>query len=107
MRSSSFSGRIQEHGFCHDDKHEIYLGRIDGPQYDADVKMWESEVKDAEAVLINKYTPPFNSRLCGDLRREQLNYPDCVVINRGVKMDLDNEITADSVCYQVLLPKLV
>jgi len=101
ISGSAFSGRISKHGFCHRPEYEIYLGRIEGPQYDHNVKDWESDVQDAEKLLINKYTPPYNGCNTGDLTKEQLNSFESVVINQGKRMDLDHEVASIDVIYEI------
>jgi len=96
---STFSGRISSHGFCHNQKHRIYLGYLEDHTYNNDIKKWKSDVSDAERLLINKYAPSYNSQWCGDLRKDQLNSPDCTVINQGVREDLHAEISAEDVVY--------
>jgi hypothetical protein len=90
---SFFSGRISVQGFCDGPEFEIYVGRIEGPQYDADTLTWEQAVSDAEKILINKYAPPYNSQGCGDLTRDRLGNPDVVLKNVGEKADLDSSST--------------
>ncbi len=97
-KNSTFSGRISTHGFCHGPEYEIYLGRID-PKSKIDNIIWESDVQDAEKILINKYAPSYNGMYVGDLRKNQLNCQDCVIINQGKRMDLCEKVSSEDVVY--------
>jgi hypothetical protein len=95
----TFSGRISSHGFCHDPQHEIYLGYFENPEYETDLAKWESDVSDAERILINKYAPSYNSEWCGDLRKDQLVNPRAVIVNLGNRGDLHEKVAAGQVIY--------
>jgi len=101
VSGSAFSGRIAKHGFCHGSDYEIYLGRIEGSQYDNDDKAWEQDVKDAEKLLINKYAPSYNALGTGDLTKRQLRSPESIVMNLGKRIDLDPEIQSKDVIYEI------
>lgn len=98
---STFSGRINYHGFCHGPEYEIYFGRID-PECKIDDNIWKLDVMDAEKIMINKYAPAYNGTFTGDLRKEQLNSHDCVIIHKGSKADLDKEDKAEDVVYNLI-----
>ena len=100
VSGSTFSGRIASHGFCHSPEFEIYLGRVEGEEYDEDIESWENDIGDAEKILINKYAPSYNSEGCGDLRKDQLANPLCQLINSGCYADLDINIHSKEVVYQ-------
>jgi len=96
----TFSGRIiSTHGFCHSLEYKIYLGRID-PEGKLDNDIWESDVQDAEKILISNYAPPYNAMYVGDLNREQLKCQNCVIINKWKKMDLDEAVRSEDVVYR-------
>ncbi len=101
VSGSKFSGRIATHAFCHGPEFEIYLGRIVGAPYDNDDHEWEAAVKDAEKLLINRYAPPYNGMNTGDLRKDQLNFPELVLVNKGKKMDIDEKIFSKDVVYEI------
>ena len=99
VSGSTFSGRISKHGFCHLPEYEIYLGRIENSQYDQDLNLWKHDVGDAEKILINRYSPPYNANLTGDLRCDQLSNPKCTIINNGAIADFDGTIQSEDVVY--------
>ncbi len=93
----SFSARIASQGFCKDSEHHVYLGRIEG--YDYDIISWECDVRDAEMLLINNYAPPYNAQYVDDLHRAWLNNKDCEIINNGNKADLDETIKSNDIVH--------
>jgi len=98
---NTFSGRISNHGFCHKPNHEVYLGRVEGIEYNSDESLWEKTVSDVEKILINRYAPSYNANLTGDLNKNQLNNSDIVLINAGEKADLEEYIDVDDVVYML------
>lgn len=101
ISGSTFSGRISKHGFCHGPEYEIYLGRIEGQQYDDDLQEWENDIKDVEKILINKYAPSYNGSNTGDLREDQLTCFQSVIMNQGKRMDLDYKVASRDVVYKI------
>jgi len=100
VKRSKFAGRIKKQGFCCYDKyHEIYLGRIDIDKKNSE-EDWEKDVSDAEKLIINKYAPPYNSHHCGDLCPNQLHNENILIINRNMRMDLDEKIDSNNVVYR-------
>jgi hypothetical protein len=94
-----FSERIKSQGFCNGPGYKIYFGRID-PEHKIDDNIWRLYVLDAEKILINKYTPPYNAQYVGDLTNNQLNIQDSVIINLGKDIgDLDKEVRSEEVVY--------
>ena len=99
VSGSTFSGRIKKHGFCHLPEYDIYLGRIENSQYDQNHELWIHDVGDAEKVLINRYSPPYNANLTGDLRGDQLHSSKCTIVNMGALADMEETIRSEDVVY--------
>jgi len=93
-KDQTFSNRIYQHykdWMYGEDGLDIYLGRVEENLQDKKFKKWKSNVDVAEAIIIYKYTPNYNSTLKQE--EPKLNGFRIKVHNRGSKgilKDWDN-----------------
>lgn len=92
----TFSRRFKEHQkWLLEDQYEkdikIYLGRIYNPKRHSEKdkwKSWKEDIKDAEKILIYKYSPNYNGRELA--RIPKLHHPKFELFNGGRRGRLKN-----------------